>query len=216
MINVLLVHENKLMLNMVSSALEEDPDISIISRLTRIEDAMTAVDQEPIDIIMISSGLPEEGANQLLKKIAQHDNDLDLVLLGVTETRQEILQYIEAGATAYVTKDSSIQDMLDAIHKTYQGQVETPPRITAALIDRLSEYARIFSDLKMGAVDRARLTDREMNVLELLAKDMTNYEIADELVIEVGTVKNHVHSILTKLNVESRDEAANYLLLIQR
>jgi DNA-binding NarL/FixJ family response regulator len=73
----------------------------------------------------------------------------------------------------------------------------------------------MFADLETGIVENAGLTPRELEVLELLGQNLTNQEIAEHLVIEVGTVKNHVHSILDKLNVNTRDEAATYLALIK-
>ena len=86
-------------------------------------------------------------------------------------------------------------DMVKAIVKRYQG---------------------MFADLEIGVVESADLTPRELEVLELLGQNMTNHEIAEHLVIEVGTVKNHVHSILNKLNVNTRSEAAAYLALINQ
>lgn len=74
----------------------------------------------------------------------------------------------------------------------------------------------MFADLETGVIESADLTSREVEVLELLGQNLTNQEIAERLVIEVGTVKNHVHSILNKLDVSTRDEAATYLALIKQ
>ena len=84
------------------------------------------------------------------------------------------------------------------------------------MVKRLSDLAQMFSDVENSVTDTAGLTSREHEVLELIGKGHTNQEIADELVIEIGTVKNHVHSILDKLNVDSRGEAAAYLAFIKK
>lgn len=83
-------------------------------------------------------------------------------------------------------------------------------------MERLSNLARMFSAVEQKMDKDARLTSRELQVLQFIGEGLTNQEIASRLVLEVGTVKNHVHSILEKLNVNSRDEAASYLAFIKR
>ena len=82
------------------------------------------------------------------------------------------------------------------------------------MMDRLTEWAQLFSDVEAVIDQPADLTPREREILELIGEGKTNQEIADHLVIELGTVKNHVHSILQKLDVDSRHKAAAYLALI--
>jgi two-component system nitrate/nitrite response regulator NarL len=84
------------------------------------------------------------------------------------------------------------------------------------MMERLSDLAQMFSEIENSVTDDADLTSRELEVLELIGKGLTNQEISERLVIEVGTVKNHVHSILEKLNVSSRGEAAAYLAFIRK
>jgi DNA-binding NarL/FixJ family response regulator len=216
MINVFLVHEMPLISNVLASTLEDEPDIQVVGSATTAEEARLKIPKMDVDIILTSSRLPDQGSIQLIDEIKEEDPTTDLIVIGVTETRERVLQYVEAGASGYVAKDSTIEEMISTIQLAQQNKAIMPPHITAALMDRLSEYAEIFSDLEMGVVERAELTYREIEVLELLGKNMTNNEIADELVIEVGTVKNHVHSILQKLKVTSRQEAATYLALIRR
>jgi DNA-binding NarL/FixJ family response regulator len=83
-------------------------------------------------------------------------------------------------------------------------------------MERLSDLAQMFSDVENSITDDADLTARELEVLELIGEGLTNRQISEKLVIEVGTVKNHVHSILEKLNVSSRGEAAAYLAFIKK
>jgi two-component system NarL family response regulator len=216
MIRVFIVHEMPLMTNIVSSALEDEPDIKITGCATTVEEAIENIEQNDIDVILASSHLPDQGSIRLIHKMNEIDPSLDLVVVGVTETKERVLHYVEAGASGYVTRDSTIEDMVSSIRLAQQDKAVAPPEITAALMDRLSEYAQLFSDLEMGVIESAGLTERELEVLALLGKNMTNKEIADELFIEVGTVKNHVHNILNKLNVTSRSEAATYLALIRK
>jgi DNA-binding NarL/FixJ family response regulator len=89
------------------------------------------------------------------------------------------------------------------------------PELTAALIERISEMARMSADPEDGAGGTADLTSREHEILEMIGQGLTNQQIAGQLFIEIGTVKNHVHSILQKLNVSRRRDAAAYLAFLK-
>jgi DNA-binding NarL/FixJ family response regulator len=217
MIDVFLVHEMGLINNVIMSALQDEDDVNIAGHTTSTEAALeTIADEKKIDVLVVSSRLPESGPVRLIQQVNERKPDCEVVVIGLTETRQEVLHYLEAGASNYVAKDSTLDEMITAIHMAHRGEAAVPPDITAALMNRLNEYASIFSGLEMSVIDQAGLTPREMEVLELLGQELTNTDIAEALYIQVGTVKNHVHSILKKLNVSSREEAASYLALLQR
>ena len=139
-----------------------------------------------------------------------------VLALGLTEEKKRVLRYVEAGAAGYVLKDDSLDDMIETIRAAEEGKVFVSPKIAAAMMERLSDLAQMFSDVENSVTDDADLTARELEVLELIGEGLTNQQISEKLVIEVGTVKNHVHSILEKLNVSSRGEAAAYLAFIKK
>jgi len=123
---------------------------------------------------------------------------------------------VEAGATGYVLKDDSLDEMIENVRAAVDDKVFVSPTIAAAMVERLSDLAQMFSNVENSVTDDAGLTPRELEVLELIGEGLTNQQISEQLVIEVGTVKNHVHSILEKLNVGSRGEAAAYLAFIKK
>jgi DNA-binding NarL/FixJ family response regulator len=134
---------------------------------------------------------------------------------GLAESKPRVLEYVEAGADGYVARDDSVEDLLRRIRAAHRDKAVVAPEIAAALMSRVSKYAQLFSEVQSGLHDDADLTPREREILELIGEGLTNQEIADRLVIEVGTVKNHVHSILQKLDVSSREDAAAYLAFIE-
>ncbi|MGW8226574.1 MAG: LuxR C-terminal-related transcriptional regulator, partial [Anaerolineales bacterium] len=215
MIHVLLVNEIRLMCNVITAALEDEPDIKVVGCATSVDEALEKLAREEIDVVLVSTRLPERGALHLTQTITDTQPSTNVLVLGVTDHKERVLQFVEAGAIGYVLKDDSIDDMVAAIQAAQQGKALVSPKIAGALMERVSELAGMFADLETGVIETAGLTPRELEVLELLGQNMTNEEIAETLVIEVGTVKNHVHSILNKLNVNSRREAATYLALIK-
>jgi DNA-binding NarL/FixJ family response regulator len=216
MIRLLLVNEIRLMSNVLSAALEDEPDIEVVACATSVEEALEKLNQADVDVVLASTRLPERGALRLTETISEIQPSTDVIVLGVTEKKERVLQYVEAGAVGYVLKEDSLDDMVEAIKAAQHGRALVSPKIAAALMERVSELAQMFADLETGVVESAGLTSRELEVLELLGQNLTNQEISDRLVIEVGTVKNHVHSILNKLNVNSRSQAATYLALIRQ
>ena len=215
-IKILLVNEIQLMGNVIAAALEDEPDIRVVARATNIDDALKLVQEKDVDVALVSTRLPEQGALKLTSAITELAPSTKVLALGLTEEKKRVLRYVEAGATGYILKDDSLDDMIENVRAAVDDKVYVSPQIAAAMMERLSDLAQMFSDVENSVTDDAGLTSRELEVLELIGKGLTNQQISNQLVIEVGTVKNHVHSILDKLNVSSRGEAAAYLAFIKK
>lgn len=215
-INLLLVNEIRLMGNVIVAALEDEPDIHVVACVTTFDEAIRVVREMDVDVALVSTRLPDNGGLRLTSAIAEVDPSIKVLALGLTEEKKRVLRYVEAGASGYILKDDSLDDLVEIVRATQEGKVFVSPQIAAAMMERLSDLAQMFAGVENNMTDTTTLTSREMEVLELISKGYTNQQIAQNLVIEVGTVKNHVHNILEKLNVSSRGEAAAYLAFINR
>jgi len=215
-INLLLVNETLLMGNVIAAALEGEPDINIVGCVISIDEALDIVREKEVDVALVSTRLPDLGALKLTNAITELKPSTKVLALGLTEEKQHVLRYVEAGATGYVLKDDSLEDLIETVRAAQDGKVFVSPQIAAAIMERLSGLARLFSNVENNITNATDLTARELEVLKLISEGQTNQQIAENLVIEVGTVKNHVHNILDKLNVSSRREAAAYLALIKK
>lgn len=215
-IRLLLVNESGWIGNVIRAALEDEPDLKVVASVTSAEEALKVVQEQVIDVALVSTRLPEQGALKLTSAITQLAPSTKVLALGLTEEKKHVLRYVEAGATGYVLRDHSLEDLIETVRAAQDGKVFVSPQIAAAMMERLSNLARMFSDIEDNVTDTTSLTSRELEVLELIGKGLTNQQIAEKLVIEIGTVKNHVHSILEKLNVRTRNEAAAYLAFIKK
>ncbi len=213
MIRVLLVSEMSLVCNVIASVLEDEPDITVVGRATSAEEALAQIDEA--DVALVSTRLPDDSALSLTESVVERDPATKVIVLGLRESEQTILQYVEAGADGYVLRDNSVDKLLDNIRAADDEEALVSPDVAYALMSRVTELAQLFSDVEAGIDQPVDLTPREREVLDLIAEGLTNREIADRLYIEVGTVKNHVHSILQKLDVNSREDAAAYLAIIK-
>jgi len=216
-IKVLLVIEVRLIGNIFTSVLEDEADLDLLGCIATLEDALTFLQTHEVNIVLISAGLSDQGALRFTQAVMDRGLSTKVLVLGLSEeNKNEALRYIEAGACGLILKDSSVNEMLEAIRLAQRGEAQISARIAGAMMERLSYFARMFSSVENKIDGEVRLTSRELEVLQFIAEGLTNQEIADRLVVEVGTVKNHVHSILEKLDVNNREEAASYLAFIKK
>ena len=215
MIRVMLINDYKLVSNLIAASLDEDPDIEVVGTCTPDENLIENIRKNNVDIVLISGQLSTVKAIDLVSEFDNLELPVEMLILGLEERKSNVLPYIEAGASGYIVKDASVEDLIKSIHAAYSGRAQVSPKIARALIERVYRLAGEFDNLDSNIIEDAELTPREMEVLELLGENLTNQQIAERLFVEVGTVKNHVHSILQKLDVNSRHEAARYLAILK-
>ena len=216
MIKVLLVIEVRLIANIFAEVLEDEADFMIVGRSEDAEGALKLIQQQKADVALVSVSLPEDGALKLTRAIVDITPNTKVLALGLADDTDDVLKYIEAGAAGYILKDSSLPDVIEIIRSTQKGEAQVSAKMAAAMVERLSSLAKMFSIPGTIFTDDVHLTPREREVLECIGQGFTNQEIASTLLVELGTVKNHVHSILEKLNVSNRDEAASYLAFMEK
>jgi DNA-binding NarL/FixJ family response regulator len=213
MIRVLLVTEMELVGNVIAAILEAEPDMVVSGSVTSVKQAAKLLGGS--DVVLVSPRLPRNGALELTTLVRESYPSVKVVVFGLTESKAQVLKYIEAGADGYVVKDSAVEDLLERIRAAHDDRAVVSPEIAAALMSRVARFAQLFAEVEAGINVDVGLTPRELEILELIGLGLTNRQIAQHLTIEVGTVKNHVHSILHKLDVRSREDAAAYLTLLK-
>ncbi len=209
---VAIVHEIALVRNTLASALSEEPDIEVVGLMACAHEALTMLQRKPCDVLLIDASDLESDVLRFIQESTQQQEELKVVVMGVVKAEEFILQCFQAGAVGYVLRDDSLANLVQKIRAVHLGKTFLSPKIAAALVSRLAELSHYNGygnhDGQDLALLSAELTPREHEVLRLLEQGKSNQEIADDLTIEVGTVKNHVHSILKKLNVDNRKRAA--------
>lgn len=213
MIGLLVVDEVRLMCNLFEEVLKNEPDIEVVACATSVEEALRQVHK--CNMALVSTTLPDNGALELTRAIVKSYPAVKVVVVGLAASKAAILQYIEAGAAGYVLKENSMEEMLTAIRAVHSREALVSPGIAAVLMSRVAQLAEICRSAgrepQPAPIAAEPLTAREREVLKLMAQGLSNAEIAERLTIELGTVKNHVHNILTKLNVNSRRDAVAHL-----
>lgn len=215
MIRIFIVHPSRLICSLIVSVLSDEKDVHIVGYATETENALDRIDERFCNMVLVAAILPDEGALRLTEAIAEKSSAIKVMVIGVPESEDVILQYVIAGASGYVLQDVPVEHLLDNVRAVHDEKAIVSPELAFTLMSRVTELARISAQTELNPEAWEQLTPRELEVLQLIGKGKTNQEIADLLFIEVGTVKNHVHNILKKLEVSSREEAASYLPLME-
>ncbi len=172
----------------------------------RAAPANPADTDDPPSILLIDASSDPAAALALTWSARERFPEAQIMILGLQSEDESVLEFIEAGAAAYLLQSASPAQLIEALHFLREGQVHSSPRIAAAVVERIAalEKERKPVPLPQG---REPLTARELEILTLMARGLRNKEIARSLHITVQTVKNHVHNVLEKLRVHRRRDA---------
>lgn len=200
----MLVEDHPLVRSAVRQAVSV-PDIEIVAETASAEEAAVLALRLRPDVMLVDIGLPGMSGVQLVRELARRLPETRIVMLTVSSTDDDLLDAMEAGAAGYLTKDLTPEALLRAVRGAHSGDLAMPRRLAARLVQRLTERTR-----RTASWDPvlAPLSAREREVLALLADGMTDREIAEALTISQRTVETHVSSLLHKLGVRNRSEAA--------
>jgi DNA-binding NarL/FixJ family response regulator len=204
---LVVVDDHELLRQGIVALLNEQPDMKVIGQAADGFEALTlARDLEP-DLILMDVNMPICNGVEATRRIraAQDMCQPRIVMLTIHDEDQVLFDAIRAGANGYLLKDTKSAPFLQAVRAVLAGEAALPSKLTASLLD---EFARLPQRPSPGAEEMPDLTARERDVLNLIAEDLTDKEIAARLSLSVYTVKSHVRSILGKMQSSNRRQAA--------
>jgi DNA-binding NarL/FixJ family response regulator len=204
-IRVIVVDDHDLLRQGLRDLLTEH-GLRVVGEAENGEDAVRLVAHVAPDVVVMDLNMPRMSGVEATRRLAEVAPNSRVLVLTVSEDDDTVAQAIEAGATGYLLKDASGEDIAAGVRAAADGEALISPSIASRLLERL----RPAGDEAGGPAGGAQLTDREVEVLRLLAAGRENADIAQELFISPRTVKNHISSILAKLHVDNRIQAAVY------
>jgi NarL family two-component system response regulator LiaR len=204
-IRILVADDHPLIRDSLRMLLNTEADLELVGEAADGDEAVRkALDLQP-DVILLDLVMPKKDGLQAIIEIKQNKPDISILVLTSFSDEDKVFPAIRAGALGYLLKDASPEELLKAIHDVYRGMPSLHPSIALQLlreINRPSELPRAENPL----------SEREMEVLKLIAQGLTNQEIATKLVLSEWTVRTHVRNILTKLHLANRTQAALFAL----
>jgi DNA-binding NarL/FixJ family response regulator len=207
-IRVLVVDDHALFRRGLEMVLAQEADIDVIGEASDGAEAVDKAAELAPDLVLMDVRMPKRGGIDACTAIKAVVPSAKIVMLTISDEEVDLYEAIKAGASGYLLKEISIDEVATAIRAVHGGQSLISPSMASKL---LTEFASMIkrSDERQQ-VPAPRLTDRELEVLRLVARGLNNRSIAEELFISENTVKNHVRNILEKLQLHSRMEAVVY------
>lgn len=196
-IRILVVDDHKMVAEAIATILGDEPDIEVVAIAGTVIDAQRLAQTRAPDVVVMDYQLPDGDGAEAARRIRTERPATQIVMVTASGHDTVLASALDAGCAAFVTKDRAMEDVVDAVRAAHAGEATIPADMLARLLPRLRSTSR-----RVGA-----LTTREREVLGLLAEGLSNDEIAGRLVLSVSTVRNHVQSILRKLEARSRLEA---------
>lgn len=203
-ITVLIVDDHKVVRQGVRAFLDTQPDVKVVSETASGREAVILVAEHAPDVVLMDLVMPEMDGVEATRLVKQASPRTQVIVLTSYYQDEFIFPAIRAGALSYLLKDAEPSELANAIRKAAQGEAVLHPRVAARVVQELhgarQDTLNPFTEL----------SDRELEVLRLIADGMNNAEIAEKLIISEKTVKSHVSNILSKLHLADRTQAAVY------
>jgi len=206
-IRTLIVDDHALFRRGLEIVLVSESDIEVVGQAGDGAEAVQKAAESVPDIVLMDVRMPRSSGIQACRAIKDAAPSAKIIILTMSDEEEDLFEAIRAGASGYLLKDIPLDEVAEAVRAVHSGQSLISPSMAGKLLTEFATLAKRDQDQPPQQLPAPKLTDREMQVLKLVARGMNNRDIAKELFISDNTVKNHVRNILEKLQIHSRMEA---------
>jgi DNA-binding NarL/FixJ family response regulator len=206
-IRALIVDDHALFRRGLEMVLAAEDDIELVGEASDGAEAVQKAGESLPDVVLMDIRMPKSSGIEACRAMKEVAPSSKIVMLTISDEEEDLFEAIRAGASGYLLKDIPLDEVADVVRAVHGGQSLINPSMAAKLLTEFAALNKRDQEERAEQVPPPKLTDREMQVLKLVAKGMNNRDIAKELFISENTVKNHVRNILEKLQIHSRMEA---------
>ena len=204
---VFLVDDHALFRSGVRAELERAvPDVTVVGEAGTVEEATAAIAEQDPDVVLLDVHMPDGGGVEVMRRVAMRVPETKFLALSVSDAAEDVIGTIRGGARGYVTKTITGPELVDAVERVATGDAVFSPRLAGFVLDAFA------GTIDVAAVDEDldRLTEREREVMRLIARGYAYKEVAKELFISIKTVETHVSSVLRKLQLSNRHQLTRW------
>jgi DNA-binding NarL/FixJ family response regulator len=206
-IRTMIVDDHALFRRGLEMVLASEPDIELVGQASDGTEAVEKAAESLPDVVLMDIRMPRSNGIEACRAMKEAAPSAKIVILTISDEEEDLFEAIRAGASGSLLKDIPLDEVADTVRAVHGGQSLINPSMAGKLLTEFAALAKRDDEERAQELPAPRLTEREMQVLKLVARGMNNRDIAKELFISENTVKNHVRNILEKLQIHSRMEA---------
>ena len=203
---VLVIEDNRLVREGLAALLNEQPDFTVVAAAEGGNAGLLQVRETKPHVVLVDATLGSHDSHRLVESVRKEVPQSKVIVMDLLPAREDIIEFIKAGANGFIVKDATIDDFVRTIRSVAEGADVVPPALTATLMSHIVDQAVARST--EAVLEAVQMTKREREITSLIAEGLSNKEIAQRLNIATYTVKSHVHNILEKLALHSRLQIA--------
>jgi DNA-binding NarL/FixJ family response regulator len=207
-LRVMVVDDHALFRRGLEMVLESESDIELVGEASDGEEAVKRAEELVPDVVLMDVRMPKRSGIEAARQVRELLPHVKILMLTISDDEADLYEAIKSGAAGYLLKEIPIEEVADAIRSVWAGQSRISPSMASKLLTEFAAMSKAADERPQ--MPTPKLTDREMEVLRLVAQGMNNRDIAKALFISENTVKNHIRNILEKLHLHSRMEAVVY------
>ncbi|HYF10696.1 MAG TPA: response regulator transcription factor [Actinomycetota bacterium] len=207
-LRILVCDDHALFRRGLQMVLDSEPDLELVGEASDGEEVVARAQELMPDVILMDVRMPKKSGIEAATEIKDALPHVKILMLTISDEEADLYEAIKAGASGYLLKEIPIDEVADAIRSVWAGQSRISPSMASKLLTEFAAISKASDEKPQLATPK--LTDREMEVLQLVAQGLNNRDIAKQLFISENTVKNHIRNILEKLHLHSRMEAVVY------
>ena len=200
-IDLFIVDDHQVVRSGIKALLDTEPDLNVTGEASDGREAVAKIPSKEPDVVLMDLVMPEKDGVNATRELKKRDANTKILILTSFSEEERIIQAIKAGASGYLIKDASPEELVRAIKDVHHGESSLDPKVAGTVLRSVQEEKESSSK---------KLTQRETEVLNLIAEGLPNDDIADKLHISERTVRSHVSNILSKLDLANRTQAALY------
>jgi DNA-binding NarL/FixJ family response regulator len=208
-IRILIIEDNRVLRDGLTVMLNEQPDMHVVATIGSGNNVLLKASETKPHVILLDVGLKNYNELSVVESVRKNLPDAKVIGMGFIPSQSDIVEFVAAGASGFILKDASIKEFLRTIQSIAKGAKVLPPSLTDSLFSHVVDLA--VRNKKVKPSSAVRMTNREREIIALIADGLSNKEIAQRLNIATHTVKSHVHNIMEKLALHSRLQIAKFM-----
>ena len=207
-ISIVLIEDNRMLREGLATLIREQPGFVVLAASANILEALKKIREAKPRIVLVDFGLQSHDSLRLTATLHREVSEARVIVMGLLPLHEDIADFVSAGASGFVMKEASLEELIETIRLVASGGQVLPTQLTGSRFSQIA--ARALTGGKSPVLEAVRLTQRERQVVDLIGEGLSNKEIAARLHVAIHTVKSHVHNVLEKLALHTRLEVAAF------